>query len=230
MIFKLKNLATVIALAGTTTVGANDLAKMASEVEQFSDAICGRLEIVGSSEKIQIQGETEAGLKLLTKKLANIGFEGAVDFISDEYIGVLQRDLASDRSGIRDCRLKVWADLRGLVSLANNHSAPSDEKPSLSERFDLPMEIRVSKTRGINILDGEVKLHLARIQVAARKKRSTIQVEIPNRPKQTMTLSIDNSSYPVVGEFDYRDSVFEVEIVHQNIEDQIATVRINELK
>lgn len=206
---------------------SSELAALASEVENFSDAVCGQLEISGNSEKLELSGEADASLKLLSAKLGEIGFSGAIDFISDKYIGVLQKDLASDRTDIRDCRLKVWSDLRGLVNLANSDSSSSKEQ-SLSEKYDLPMEIRVSNVRAVSILDGSVRLSLFSIKVSARKKRSTLFIEIQNRPRITMTLAIDNRSYKPVAEFDYRDGIFEIEIIHQNIEDQIATVRITE--
>lgn len=162
---------------------SSEFGELAKEVEQFSDIICGRIEVIGTTKNLEISGgaEAEAALKLLTKKLANIGFEGAVDFISNKYIGVLQQDLASDRSGVRDCRMKVWNDFRGFVSLANNSSISSDQN-ELQNNYNLPIDIRVAKKRSISILDGSVKLSLSRIQVSARKKRSTLRIDIPNRP------------------------------------------------
>lgn len=70
-----------------------------------------------------------------------------------------------------------------------------------------------------------LKLYKTDIQVAA-----FIRVFTPAlTPPQVMTLSIDNNSYPSIEEFDFRDGIYEIEILQQNIEDQIATVNISKV-
>jgi len=69
----------------------------------------------GFSKKLSAGGAAEAQLKGVLKKLADIGFEGSVNFDQDKYVGVLREDLVGELNDNRACRLLVWNDLKASV-------------------------------------------------------------------------------------------------------------------
>jgi hypothetical protein len=77
--------------------------------------ICGNFEISGSSKTFTLSGDAKAHLANLFKKLADLGIAAAGNLNVEEYTGVLRTEIAPQLSGVRECRLKVWADLKSKL-------------------------------------------------------------------------------------------------------------------
>jgi hypothetical protein len=59
-----------------------------------------------------VSGKAQAELPELLKKIANLGFEGAVKYQTSDYNGVLRQDLAGQFNSFRDCKIKVLKEFK----------------------------------------------------------------------------------------------------------------------
>lgn len=96
------------------------------EISDFAKDFCGEYATGGSRENLQLEGSAKAELDGFLKKLTDIGVEGAAQFDTGEYVGVLQQELRGELQSVRDCRLKIWSDLKaGVVEAAPAPAAPA---------------------------------------------------------------------------------------------------------
>ena len=77
--------------------------------------ICGEFLQSGSRSELEISGEANARLKGLIKELVDLGLSGAADFDTEKFVNVAQSDLADELANMRDCRLRIWNDLKDSV-------------------------------------------------------------------------------------------------------------------
>ncbi len=97
----------------------------------FADRLCLTVKQEGTSRDIELSGKAKAELNGLLKRLANLGIEGASQYQSSEYQGVLQEQVAGQLDKSRDCNLKVFYALKDtLLSVDPNKPVPPSRQPS----------------------------------------------------------------------------------------------------
>ncbi|MGD9209611.1 MAG: hypothetical protein PVI90_02495 [Desulfobacteraceae bacterium] len=89
-------------------------------VADFADRMCTKVPLTGEGDNLELTGEGEAQLQGIIKKLANLGFKGAIKYQDNEYIGYLQKDLISALKNTQSCKLKILKDLKGYLLSPND--------------------------------------------------------------------------------------------------------------
>lgn len=84
-------------------------------ISDFADRICDEIPLQGESGSIKLSGDAKAELSGLFKKLANLGIEGAGTYQKSDYQGVLQEDLVEILNDSRDCKLKIFKELKSII-------------------------------------------------------------------------------------------------------------------
>lgn len=79
------------------------------------EALCGRISTIGFDKELVLEGDINTELEGLAKRLVDLGLEGAAQFNTREYSGVLHDELGVELKNIRDCNLKVWDDLKSIL-------------------------------------------------------------------------------------------------------------------
>lgn len=107
-------------------------------ITDTADRICGIVAASGESKGMKVEGDVNAQLSSLLKKLANLGISVSVGADATEYQGVLQADLATTLKNLQDCKLKVLETLskRLLPESPKDPSRPSGTESS-KENFTL---------------------------------------------------------------------------------------------
>lgn len=104
-----------LAFLATESVGQSLSPEATSQVLEVATAICGDYVNSGSSSQQEIAANVEGHLKGLTKFLAEAGAEGTYSFKSDEYVNVARAELSGEMSGVRNCKMAVWNDLKADI-------------------------------------------------------------------------------------------------------------------
>lgn len=117
-----------------TSANAADLATVQTTlniISDFTDKLCKTPPLQGGTEEVELSGSAKAELNQLLKKVANLGVEGAVKYQSEQYSGLLQKDLANVLRDSNNCRLEVWGDLKDkLFPQEPKVISPASEKHS----------------------------------------------------------------------------------------------------
>ncbi len=82
-----------------------------NEIAVFVQNVCKSTQDRGHSQNLGLSGSAKAELNGLLKSLANLGIEGAAEYQSSDYQGVLQKDLSGLLSKDADCRREISAML-----------------------------------------------------------------------------------------------------------------------
>jgi len=90
-------------------------AEALDEISEFAEKFCGDYQREGSFERYAASGTAKAEIDGLLKRLVAIGVKGAAEFDSSSYVGVLRRELGGELKSVRECRLKIWNDLKSAV-------------------------------------------------------------------------------------------------------------------
>lgn len=93
---------------------ADDLDKQAAAVQVITKAatdICYTVLQEGSHSETRLSGDVSAELDKTIFKIAGLGIKGAGEFKTDEYRGVLQRELAETLKSSINCREDVFGKL-----------------------------------------------------------------------------------------------------------------------
>ena len=90
-------LAPFVLLSVDVTAAANNFETQKEAlkiISDFADRICLTVKQEGASRGVELSGKAKAELNWLLKRLANLGVEGASQYQSSEYQGVLQEQVA----------------------------------------------------------------------------------------------------------------------------------------
>lgn len=90
-------------------------AKALDLITKTADSVCSIVTQHGSSESVNVKGEVKAQLDGLIKKLADLGINGAADWKSDQYEGVIRTDLASAIQNNAQCKFNVFDKLQAKM-------------------------------------------------------------------------------------------------------------------
>ena len=115
-----------ILIAQVSFAGSLDQKQKALDIiAAFADRMCTKVPLTAKDDSLELTGEGKADLQVMIKKVANLGFKGAIKYKDSEYIGYLQKDLISALENSLNCRLIIWEDLK-------NHLLGSDEQEQSS--------------------------------------------------------------------------------------------------
>lgn len=124
------------ALAASLLWAASVSSGLAQQVETFqqqldviadyAERICDRIPLKGSGENVELSGAARAELSGVLGRLADLGVSGSAQYQSEEYQGLLQKDLANALQDARDCRREIHNKLtdRLLFSDQSTTSQP----------------------------------------------------------------------------------------------------------
>ncbi len=93
-------------------------------VRETADSICGEIMRDGSNRGVEIEGEVNAELKGLAKRLADAGIEGSMRLEDGRYANVLREELPDELKSARDCRIQVFNKLLDRIGPAEQPAAP----------------------------------------------------------------------------------------------------------
>lgn len=93
-------------------------------INNFADRLCEKVPLETRTENIDLNGTAKAELGSVVKKLGNLGITGAAKYSTTESQNVLQKDLANVLNQTRECKLKVWNDLKYKFEIAQPVQAP----------------------------------------------------------------------------------------------------------
>jgi hypothetical protein len=96
--------------------------KALDAIKQAAKEICNTVPPEGNSTNVELSADASAKLDGLIKKLANLGIGAAGKYTSEEYKGVLRKDLANLLKDNADCKLKVLTLLQDKMIVAGDSS------------------------------------------------------------------------------------------------------------
>lgn len=104
-------------------------------ISDFASKLCQDISMSHETSSFELSASAKAGLKGVAKKVADLGFDAATKYGNTREQGLLQQDLAKALADSRNCRVKVWDDLKGKLlasgSAAVRSPTPKTEKPPL---------------------------------------------------------------------------------------------------
>lgn len=110
-----------VSLCAPTTMLAQDKQQAAIEaVRELLPLVCGEFPRGGSSQQFEIKGNAEAKVEGLVKKLIDLGIQGATEFKSEEYVGVLRSEVGQEIKSVRQCNEKIYNDMKALIVEGNS--------------------------------------------------------------------------------------------------------------
>jgi hypothetical protein len=125
------------AASGRAYADANSDALKA--IADTADRICGTVATAGESQNTKVTGDVQAELAGLAKHLATLGIKGAASIDNANYAGVLQSDLPTALSTVRDCKLLVFDKLQQKLIPGSSQTSSSSaaNTPTLRPSFEV---------------------------------------------------------------------------------------------
>ena len=104
-------------------------------ISDFASKLCQDISLSRETSSLELSASAKAGLKGVAKKVADLGFDAAAKYGNSREEGLLQQDLAKALADSRNCRVKVWDDLKGKLLASGSAAAlpplPKTERPPL---------------------------------------------------------------------------------------------------
>jgi hypothetical protein len=142
-----------------------------------ADAICGSYEKSGSSRSNSLGGEVSAEINGLLSRLADLGLKGTASKDTQRYEGVLREQLGSELQSIRDCRLKVFAALKGEID-QENASTGREESKNITINTSILDQI----SRNCSVFDTSMPINNKK-KAAAKKTYDTLSIVVRDHAK-----------------------------------------------
>ena len=99
------------ALAQSNSMTVDEMVRLTETLEAFAQTTCESAPAGGRSSSFGVEGQGSVGLsKILpdiVEELVDAGVEGAVKYQREEYIGVLQSEIAAAMENTNNCRMRV---------------------------------------------------------------------------------------------------------------------------
>lgn len=106
----------LLLLAINSFADASDLKEQKEALDmiaEFADRLCKTIPLEeGRAGGLELSGSAKVELNKLIKKIVDLGIEGAAKYKSEEWQGVLQKDLPGLLKDNIDCKIEVWKDLK----------------------------------------------------------------------------------------------------------------------
>jgi len=157
--------AILLFLAGGSAASAQSLNLEALRaVQEFAAEFCGELMTEGSSQNVKVDGSAEAKLSGLLDKLADIGVQGTAEFDQQKYVGLVREELGDDLKNNRECRTRVWDDLKVAVISKPDAAAAAQAAKDFKFPFTASKWLTEADLSGYSAAD----LRLMRNEIYAR--------------------------------------------------------------
>jgi hypothetical protein len=110
---------------------------------ETAERICGESQTEGSGSTLSAQGEADASINVLSKRLLGLGIEGAANLQESEYRNVLREQLADELKDARQCRQRVFGQMFATVFGSPVRNILKEETDEVLSGSVLPHEIEV---------------------------------------------------------------------------------------
>ena len=94
-------------------------------IATFAEQLCGTVGTSGKATEWSGSADAKADVSQLVKKVADLGFEAAAKYASSTYEGVLQKDLTGVLATQKDCKLRVFSELKDKLLPASDNGKPT---------------------------------------------------------------------------------------------------------
>ena len=102
-------------LATSRFASAQDTSSAFTTLEKLLPLVCGEFMDSGSSKQLSISGNAEAQVDGFLKELVDMGFEGAAEINTREYVGVLREEVGDQLKSVRDCKSRIYNDFKVVI-------------------------------------------------------------------------------------------------------------------
>lgn len=144
------------------------------QISSFATEFCGEYLKEGSSSDLNLKGEAEAKLNGLLSRLAGLGVEGTAEFSADQYVGVLREELGVEIKSARECRMRIWDDLKHLVPGRTQDHGVSSSVPGSSSNKSLLTD-ESSDFQSLFLEDGETIFLLGGMHSLTYRKTANLR-------------------------------------------------------
>ena len=114
---------------GTKALTPNEQAL--NDITTFARRLCDSVSQTGGSESASASAKASGEVKGLVKKLADLGFHGAVDVEAKHYEGLLQSDLAAFVASDARCRENIFNTLEAKLLRSSPPDALHSDSPTV---------------------------------------------------------------------------------------------------
>jgi hypothetical protein len=98
-------------------------------IADFADHLCTTIPLTGGANNLELSGKAKFELSELLKKIAPLGTEGAAEYQTSDWQGVLQKDLAEQLNNSRNCKLEVFKTLKNRLLTVEAHCSQDGSMP-----------------------------------------------------------------------------------------------------
>ncbi|QOT76325.1 hypothetical protein [Cupriavidus basilensis] len=115
---------TCLSLAGHAAA-SNTTKEALDQIREFANAMCDEVPLKGSQQSWEMSGEVKAKLAGAIKAAADAGFGGAATYRSEDYAGLLQKDLLAAQQSRNACRKAIFDSLKDKLLNSDNRNIRS---------------------------------------------------------------------------------------------------------
>lgn len=112
-------------------------------IVETAEGICGVSQTEGSGSKLELDGEAEASVAILSKRLLGLGIEGGANLQESEYKNVLREQLADELKDARQCRQDVFDKMFSTVFESPARSVLKEDTDEVLAGTILPHQIEI---------------------------------------------------------------------------------------
>lgn len=141
--YKVAYLAILLLLEGNGMAYAGDLEEQKAALDiiaNFADRLCKTIPLEkGQADSLELSGSAKVELNKLIKSIVDLGVEGAAKYKTEEWQGVLQKDLPNLLKDNIHCKIEVWKDLRDKLlrtKMKSDAKAKKKEVLVISDDFE----------------------------------------------------------------------------------------------
>lgn len=127
----------ITAVAGWLGLGAasghaqsDSFRQQLDTIANYAERICDDIPIRGSGENVELSGEARAELSGILDRLVDLGLAGGGRYRTEEYQGLLQKDLAAALADSRDCKREIHNTLTERLLFADPANGASAAPPT----------------------------------------------------------------------------------------------------
>lgn len=105
----------VLVLISVSSAKSDSYQEGLDRISNFANKMCTDIPIIGQGANAKLNAEAKAELASMLKGLVDLGIEGAGSIDISSYENVLREDLVTALEDSRECKLKIWEDLKVKV-------------------------------------------------------------------------------------------------------------------
>jgi len=116
-----------------STSVATDLQQQLNLITETANKLCNEVPLQGNTSANEVSGKVSAEVRGLMRKLVDAGAQAEGRHESQEFQGLLQKDLLEALRDRNNCKLHVWTDLKDKL-LGEPHAAATPHPPAFESR------------------------------------------------------------------------------------------------